>query len=338
MLKVKFTIFAIYIYFSYLLTGLLFLCPITIMNIFNRNIGFFIKNIHAISIGFILKYLLRVQLYVNSNKLANELVNNDEQIILIQNHISEIDFLCLSLFMLNIKKLFNFKFIGVIKKNVGLLVLGFGLISSLARDLYLDRNINLDKVLLKRNNNANILYIFPEGTCYNEHTKQISNVYVKKNNLIKYKHLLYPRITGIETIINSHKKYKKIFDFTVMYDTIDKKEFIKTHKFYEFFNKYDFPKKIFINIKKYNIEQCDNIQYFLENVFYSKDKFIENFNIKYNNFNKFNSIFYKGFISFISSIIISFVSLYLFFKFNFIKSLYLVEIICFIIYFIFFKD
>ena len=97
MLKVKFTILAIYIYFSYLLTGLLFFCPITIMNIFNRNIGFFIKNIHATSIGFILKYLLNVQLYVNSNKLANELVNNDEQIILIQKHITGMDFICLIL-------------------------------------------------------------------------------------------------------------------------------------------------------------------------------------------------------------------------------------------------
>jgi hypothetical protein len=282
--------------------------------------------------------MLNIKLYVNSNKLAYELVNNDEQVILIQNHISEIDFLCLSLFMLNIKNLFNFKLISVIKKNIGLFMLGFGLMSALSRDLYLDRNINLDKQILKKNNNSNLLYMFPEGTCYNEKTKRISNEYVKKNNLIKYKYLLYPRITGINTIINSHKKYTKLYDFTVFYDTIKKTEYLNTHKFYEFFNKYKLPTKIFINIKKYNIIENINTQHLLENIFIHKDKFIQEFDIKYNNFNKFNSILYKGCISFISTIIISIISLYLLFKFSFFKCLYLVEVICFIIYFVFFKN
>jgi len=338
MINIKFTIIALYIYFSYLLTGLLFLCPITLINIFNKNVGFFIKNVYAMSIGFILKYILKVELYVNNNKIANELINNDEQIILIQNHFSEIDFLCLSYFMLNIKRSFNFKLISVLKKNVGLLLIGFGLISTLSKDLYISRDINNDKKLLKKNNNSNILYIFPEGTCYNKKTKEISDKYVKKNNLIKYKYLLYPRVTGLMTIINSHKNYKKIFDFTVLYDTILKKDLLENHKFIYFFYKYKFPTKIFININKYNIDNDLNnnkLKDLLEDIFYDKDKFIKKFDINNNNFIKFNSIYYKGCLSFISTLLISFISIYLFIVFDFIKSLYFVEIICFILYFIF---
>ena len=90
--------------------------------------------------------------------------------------------------------------------------MGNGIFGLFSKDIYLNRNIELDKKNLKNNNNANLVYIFPEGTVFNKDTKIKSDIYCKNNNLPIYKYHLYPRITGIETIYKYHPYYQKIYD------------------------------------------------------------------------------------------------------------------------------
>ena len=69
MLKLPFIIFVIHFYFNYLFSGLLLLIPVTIFNKFyNKNIGFYFKNIYAINTSFIITNFLQLQVFVNSNK------------------------------------------------------------------------------------------------------------------------------------------------------------------------------------------------------------------------------------------------------------------------------
>lgn len=334
MLKVSFIIFIIYFYFIYLLSGLFLFSPILILNKFyKKNFGYFFKNIFAINISFILKNIFQTQVFVNSNKLLNELTDNKEQSILIQNHISEIDFFCTSFILNNIKDFFNFKFIALKKKIIGFQLIGIGLFSYFTRDIYLNRNIKKDYNNLINNNNANLLYIFPEGTCFNKLSKEKSDIYCYSNKLITFNYHLYPRITGIETIIKNHNNYKYIYDLTVVYDTISKKELFEKKNLIKFFYKYDFPSRIFINISKYYINNNLNISNKLEHIFLNKDNFIKTFNINQNKFKKINYNYKNSIISFLLSNFIFIISLYFFYKFNFIKFYYIFEIIFYIFVF-----
>jgi len=335
MLKFKFTIIALYLYISFLFSGLLFLGPISILNLFiSDSIGFIIKNIYITSITFIMKYIFNIEVFINSNKLAYEIVNNDQQIILIQNHFSEIDFLYISYFLSNLNKI-KFKIIYIAKKSIGLFLLGGGLFSAFSKDIYLNRKISDDTQILINENDADILYMFPEGTCLNKKTKEKSDLYVKENKLINFKYLLYPRTTGLNTILNTHKNYKKIYDLTVLYDTIDKNDLLLTHKFINFFYKYDFPTKIYININKFNITQNLDLQNYMEEIFLQKDDFIKNFNLLQNKFKKIKLNFLTIFSSFLFSSFFTFLSIYLFYSYKFIQSLYITQTICYIFYFLF---
>jgi hypothetical protein len=338
MLNINFIIVSLYINIMYFFSGLFLITPITLLNYNNQKFGFFIKNIYYINIGFILKYLLKTEIYVNSNKLIDKLMNEKNQVVLTQNHYTEIDYLFLSYILSNINsfyKMFKYKLMFVAKKTVGYIFLGVGLFSTFSKDIYLKRNINNDSNYLNNNNNANILYIFPEGTCYNINTKVISDKFVKDNKLINYKYHLYPRITGLSTIIDNHYKYKKIYDLTVLYDTINKEKLGNVFKLHSFIYKYKFPTKVYININKYDIHDNIELKTKMEVIFKNKDKFIHNFNTNHNKFEKINYNFYIGFKCFIISNIISLLSIYSFINFEFVKTFYLFELIFYLFYFFF---
>ncbi len=338
MIKYKFLLVSLYIYFLYLSSGLLLLTPITIINLFDKKYGFAVKNIFYISTAWIIKNILGTEIFVNSNQLVKDMVNEDKQIIITQNHFSEIDYMFLSYFITNlnsISKIINYKMIFVAKKFVGYAFLGVGLISLLSKDLYLNRNIQIDHLNLKYNNDADILYIFPEGTCFNSYTKKISDKYTKANNLIKFNYLLYPRLTGIYTLLKTHKKYRTLYDLTVMFDTINKNNLIVPHKFYQFFYQYDFPSRVFVDVQKYKISTGLHFESKIEEIFKNKDKFIKDFDPVNNKFEKIIFNNHNAFISFFISNIIMICSLYLYFNYNFIKTLYLLQIIFYLTTFYF---
>ncbi len=335
-IKYHFLIFALYIYFLYLFSGLFLLIPISLSNFYDKRYGFFIKNIFYINIAFCLKYIYGTEIYINSNTILNELINEKDQIIVTQNHFSEIDYLFLSYIFTNlnsITKIFNFKYIYMAKKFVGSAFIGAGLFSFFTRDIYLVRDISRDHDNLVSNNNADILYMFPEGTCFNYNTKKISDEFIKKNNLMYLKYHLYPRLTGLFTLLKTHRAYKKIYDLTLTYDTIPKDKLGSIYKFHNFFTDCEFPTKIYMKIKKYNIKTNILFSNKIDLIYKNKDKFIESFDQNQNFFKKINFNLYVGFGSFIFSNIIGLFSLYLFFSFSFIKLIFVLQIVLYLAYF-----
>ena len=79
--------------------------------------------------------------------------------------------------------------------------------------IVLERNYELDKNTitnaLKKINNG-LIIIFPEGTRMNEDNFKKSQKYCEKNNLKKYNNLLYPKMKGIDLIVNELYKQDKL--------------------------------------------------------------------------------------------------------------------------------
>ena len=295
----------------------------------------FIKNILISSISFISKILLFPNIYVNSNNIIN--YDNDEnKNLFISNHPSELDFLLGSIFFSN-TNLFT-KNIGIAKKMVGYQIPTLGFYGMLSNDIFLQRNIEVDKNKLNKNIDFNYLLIYPEGTCFNKHRKLISDNYCDKNNLCKFKYHLYPRTTGVELIINNNKTINNIYDFTIIYDGIIKDKYDLHHNTINYlFGKLKIPDKIFIQVKKYEINTTKKFnKKTIENIYSSKDNFIDKFDPIHNNFIPIKYKYLKGFGCFIFINLICIFSIYLFTEFNFVRYLYLFQLITYYFYFFIF--
>ena len=337
MLNIKFICLFIYILIFYLLNSLLLFGPVSIINLINENTGFCIKNIYLSSLSFFIKYFLNVEIFVNSNSLLEEITSDNlKQNILISNHLSEIDFLFFSFIINNVKDTSKFKYILMSKKILCYIMSGYSMSSLLSKDIYLDRDINSDLSKLTTENDCNLLYFFPEGTCFNKEKKIKSDLYTQQNQLISYKYHLYPRLTGIKYVLKYHKKYNNIYDMTLLYDTIDKEKYGESYKFEKFIYKFQFPKRIFININKYLINEYPSIKDLFEKIYFDKDKFVSDFNLNINKFKKLNYNILNGLLNFVIFIIFSFISIGLFIKFEFIRTFYLCELLSFYIYLFFF--
>lgn len=331
MIKFILLFFALYTYIIYLFGGLFMIIPVLILNLFNDNIGFGIKNLFASSVALGLKYLIGTEIFVNSNVLADEIVDNSSKIV-IQNHFTEIDHLVISFFMTNIKNIMNFKLISLVKKSIGFFYLGIGLFSAFSNDIYLNRNINTDYQKLKSCSKCNILYMFPEGTRFNKKSKENASLWIKNNNKIKLNYHLYPRITGLKTIISkSNNKFKFIYDLTVYYNTIERNT-SNIYNMYDFFYKCNFPTRIYININKYHIN-IKKINKELEQIYVNKDIFIANFNPNQNKFTKLKFNYINALLGLSLSFGIGIFSIYIFFKYEFIRTFYFIEIITYLFYF-----
>lgn len=296
----------------------------------------FIKNILTKSIGFVVKIFLFPNVFIDSNTKLIEFIENlnKNKILLISNHITELDFLLIPLFTIN-SNLTNTN-VQIAKKDVGYQIPFIGLTGSLSGDIFLQRNVNLDIDKLNKKIDFNFMMLYPEGTCFTKQKKIMSDNYCDKNKLIKFKYHLYPRLTGLELIINNNKDIKFIYDFTVIYDSIKKNYGPKYALLNFLLCKFKIPNKIFIKINKYKIDKKIGFdKKIIENIYLSKDDFIEKFDINCNNFVPVNYNYLRGFKCFISVNLICVFSIYLCVKFNFIKFLYLFQILIYYIYFYF---
>ena len=339
MKKIIFLIIILYIYIFSLLNSLLLMTPILIVNKYNKNLGFCFKNILYLSISFILNKFLNIEVYVNSNNLVKQMLNEPEQIFLIQNHFSEIDYF-FQIYLLgnarNFYRAINYKFINIAKKFVGNIFLGIGICSMLSNDIYLVRDINIDNKLIHKKYDCDMIYMFPEGTCFNNESRIKSNNYIKQNNLIKFKYLLYPRLTGMYLLLNKNKNLRTIYDLTVLYDTIPKKIFGIKFKFQEFFYKFDYPSKVYINVEKYLIDNSSFLKNQIEYIYSNKDYWIKNFNP---NQNQFEKVIFNNKLTCFCFCIFNFIGILSFTlikEYGFLKIIYLIEILFYLIYFNFY--
>jgi 1-acyl-sn-glycerol-3-phosphate acyltransferase len=318
----------------------LIIIPITFIYLFNKKyIMYFtiIKNIIYSAMTFIIKIFLFPNIYVNSNIELEMILTTNNKNILISNHITELDFL-LSIFVFNNTSIFSKNNI-ISKKTVGYMIPFIGFIGLLLNDIFLNRKIEHDINKLNSKLDFNLLLLYPEGTCFNNQKKNISDNYCKNNNLINFKYHLYPRITGLELIIENNPDITYIYDLTIIYDNITKNNYGEYYNIFNFLlQKFKLPNKIFIQINKYKISK--NINKFnnkkIEYIFIEKDKFIENFNINNNKFIPIKYNYLKSLLSFSFVNLFSILSIYLFFKFNFIKNLYFIQILFYYIYFFIF--
>jgi 1-acyl-sn-glycerol-3-phosphate acyltransferase len=294
-----------------------------------------IKNNLIKSLSLITKIFLFPNIFINSNDIFNEIVENSNKTLLISNHLTELDFLLIPIFTSNMN--FTYNDIKVAKKNVGYQIPVFGFFGLLSGDIFLQRNINLDKNKLNKKINFNFMLLYPEGTCFTKQKKLISDKYCDKNNLIKFKYHLYPRMTGLKLILNNNKDIKYLYDITIVYDKIKKNYGPDYNMFYYLINKFEIPNKIFIQVNKYKIDRKNCFdKKMIENIFLSKDEFVKKFDFTSNNFIRISYNYSKGFGSFVFVNLICIFSIYLYIKYNFIKYLYFFQIIMYYLYFYFF--
>lgn len=296
-----------------------------------------VKNILSNSLSYIVKILLFPNIFINSNEKFTELLENSNKnkILLISNHISELDFLLGTLFTTN-GNLTNTNLI-ISKKDIGYQIPFFGFIGLLSGDIFLHRKINLDVNKLNKKINFNLMLLYPEGSCFTKQKKLISDNYCDKNNLVKLNYHLYPRITGLEQIIKNNKDIKYIYDLTIVYDKIKKKYGPHYNLLNYLLNKFKISNKIFIQISKYKIDQkTDFNKKIIENIYINKDDFINKFDIASNNFISINYNYSKGLGCFVFVNLICILSIYLYFKYNFIKYLYFIQLLMYYLFFYFF--
>lgn len=332
-------IILVYLIFYLTFGKLLLLLPcLFLYNIYpdSKKLFYYLKNTLKLSISFLFKLLYPLRINVNSLKLLKEINSQDnKKNIIISNHLSEIDPFILNIILEVPNNLYQNQ-INVSKKIIGLLIPSFGAIGLVADEIFLERNINIDKCKLDKKLNFNKLIFYPEGTCFNKERKNISDLYCNKNNLPIFKYHIYPRIKGLELIIKNNSDVSYVYDLTFIYDTISKKKYGCYFTFLSFLNKYKFPSNIYINISKYKIKSTDNIRKKLENIYVNKDKFIRKFNYNDNNFTTIKYNNYFGMKNFIFINLISSFSIYLFYKSIIIRYIYFYEFIFFLLYFYFF--
>lgn len=296
-----------------------------------------VKNILINTISFISKTLLFKKVFINSNEIFSKLLNNEnEKNIIISSHPSEIDFLISSIFFSSFSSIYS-KNICVSKKNIGYYLPSIGFFGLLTGDIFLHRNIKKDILSLDSKIDFNNILIYPEGTCFNFERKKISDIYCKKNNLIKYNYHLYPRMTGLEIVIKNNSSIKYIYDITIVYDKINKNDYGKSFSIVNYLiGKNYFPNKVFINVIVYKVIPHKFNKKFIENLYLSKDNFIEKFDLNCNDFVpiKYNYIENFGYFALVNLFCI--LSLYLYYKFTFVRYLYFIQCVFFYFYFIFF--
>lgn len=332
----NFDLITVIIYFTVYLkfTMEILFIPNIIVKLFFNNYSEFIlicKNITNISISFITHLLLFKNIYVNSNEFIEELENvSKNKNIIISNHINDIDFLLFTIILSNCP--LNFNNIFVSKKTVAYKLPIFGFFGILTGDILLHRKIENDIYKLKNIVNFNNLIIFPEGTCFTKIKKKITDDYCDKNKLIKFNYHLYPRLTGIKTIFQENKNIYYIYDFTIINDKINLNNYNEYSKIFNFiFDKFIFPNKIYIHINKYKIKK-NNIVKQIENIFYSKDRFIKNFDVNSNKFIPIKYNYTKGFICFIIINFFTITSIIIFIKYNFFKYIFTTELLLYYFY------
>ncbi len=220
-----------------------FILPFILLTLpFTNNILNIWNNLYFMSISGILKYICNISIYVKNVEILNTMFDNSNKSIIIQNHLSNWDFLVIPL--LNIKnKLFKIK-IKMIALYDGYISLpGIGLFSLLNNNIMLSYNKNKNfKALDECKYNTNDwIYLYPEGNIFCKKSKQSNDNYCKQNNIITTKNCLYPRFGAIK-VLNKNNNITNIYSLCTQYDNM-----VPSNKYHTLLN-HNLPKKIFVTI------------------------------------------------------------------------------------------
>ena len=212
--------------------------------------------------GFI-KYFYDVQVYVDNIDNMNSMMDGNN--IVISNHLSEFDFLYTFALLKNNN--IHLKFI--IYYHLYLFP-GIGIILYLLDCIQITDNkkqslANIEKCKINKNT---VLFLYPEGTIYNNISLAKSNDYCIKNNIERTKTCLYPRTKALN-IIAKNNNIDTLYSIHTKYNT---------DNIYNGLTKVDIPNRVYMKINKIktnNIEE-DTIKIFRDmDKITTKDEYIQ---------------------------------------------------------------
>ena len=218
------------------------------------------------------KEIFNSDIYYNGKFLTSNKID-----IVICNHISRIDsFLITSIIKNNTikpiypiiqKELKKIPLIGSFHK--GCIVL--------ERDLSKDKETIINSI---KNIDNGIIIIYPEGTRMNEDNFKKSHEYCEKNQLKKYNNLLYPKMKGLDIIINELNNSNKLGNLIDI--SFRLKDSLKFKTGYLDFIKHNVG-NVYCNINSYKINKLcinnyDNLKNWILMIWDKKEEYINEYN------------------------------------------------------------
>jgi lysocardiolipin and lysophospholipid acyltransferase len=207
---------------------------------------------------------------------SGNFITSDKIDIITCNHINRIDsFIISSIIKNNTQK----NIYPVIQKEIAKIPI----IGSFAPVcIVLERDYDKDKntiVNALKKINSGIILILPEGTRMNENNFKKSQEYSEKNNLKKYNNLIYPKMKGLDLIVNELNNEGKLGNLIDL--TIKVKDKLKFRTEYLDFIKYKIG-NVYCNVNTYKInDSCynnyDNFKKWYLSIWDKKEDYINNY-------------------------------------------------------------
>ncbi len=274
------------------------------------------KEIVALCKDFTFDYAFHIYKYIFDSNIYHkgDYKKSDKVDIIISNHINSYDFLI----HISIIKLFDSRPIYFIFKKDIVFIPGFGFWFGSGNDIKMNRKLEYDiENLTEKVNNIKegVIFIAPEGTRFTPDKFNAAQKYSKDNNLPVFNNTLFPKMKGLFNILNLLKKNNRlgnIIDLTIEVEKL-KKQKIHTLECtsrdfgdsYCIINSYKVPELYLENYNNFKI-------WFLDSIWVSKDKLLDNIQDKQINiYNKY-LIHHKGssYYIYIICIIIMFYLIY----------------------------
>lgn len=205
------SIIFIIVWFIYISS--VFLVPYFLLNRY-KDTSTTVKIVFQSLVSSLLKYGFDANLfYINEIKQSENKID-----IVMCNHVSTID-LSIILTVFNHFGINNYTIVG---SSDYIYIPGFGFHFMIDNHIKLDRNWKEDKQTIGRQLdkiNNGVIFIFPEGSRFDQIKRDDGQKHSKKNNLPIYNNLLVPKSKGLWAIFNLLKKKNKmgkIYDMTII--------------------------------------------------------------------------------------------------------------------------
>lgn len=263
-------IILLYLFSVSLINNITALPVILICKYFFKKLFIIWSNSYFISVGYLLKYY-NTSIYVNNIEIWKEfLENKDPHHILIQNHLTQYDFLFLSRLISVNNKIITNHIRTLPWYATYILLPGFSIMGYLSNYIMISLNKKKTIKLLEncKINNNDFLFFYPEGAVFCTKSKEQSDMFCDNNNIPRMKNCMYPR-SGALDILHKNNNIKTIYSLSTKYN-ID-----INGKYYTLINN-PMPNEIYFKINKHIIN--DNLIFNQTvKIFRDIDDYIDNY-------------------------------------------------------------
>ena len=208
---------------------------------------------YFISISGLIKYFYNISIHVNNMNIIDDIIYSDKsKSIVIQNHLSQFDFLFISSLISNNNIIPNINMKMLTFYDLYLYLPGFGLVCYLLKNIMITYN-KIKNIKLIENceiNSDTLLWFYPEGNVYCKRAKDVVDKYCDNNNLPKMKNCLYPRSGAVE-ILQKNNKINTIYSVTTQYDNIKPSD-----KYHSLVNS-NLPSNVYFKLDKHHVMDND---------------------------------------------------------------------------------